>query len=73
MIDVARARGETLRVADGAIEAIPTSQYPQAATRPKNSRLDTKKLREAFELSLPSWQQGVDRMLNEVLVTKEGA
>ena len=71
VIDFARARGETLRIADGAIKAIPTSAYPQAATRPRNSRLDTRKLREAFDLSLPSWQQGVDRMLDEVLVAKE--
>ena len=73
VIDVARARGEALRVADDAIKAIPTSSYPQAATRPKNSRLATRKLREAFDISLPTWQAGVDRMLNEVLVAKEGS
>jgi len=72
VIDFARAHGQTLRVANDAIKAIPTSSYPQAATRPKNSRLDTHKLREAFDISLPTWQAGVDRMLNEVLVAKEG-
>ena len=73
VIGFARAHGVELRVADDAIRAIPSSQYPQAATRPKNSRLDTTKLREAFELTLPPWQQGVDRMLNEVLAATEGA
>ncbi len=73
VIDFARARGEALRVAPEGVNAIRTSAYPQAATRPKNSRLDTKKLREAFDLSLPTWQAGVDRMLNEVLVAKESS
>ncbi|HEY9192348.1 MAG TPA: sugar nucleotide-binding protein, partial [Methyloversatilis sp.] len=37
------------------------------AVRPLNSRLDTRRLREAFGLVLPDWQQGVDRMLAEIL------
>ena len=73
VIDFARARGDAIRVAADAIKAIPTSSYPQAAMRPKNSRLDTRKLREAFDIALPTWQAGVDRMLNEVLAPKEGA
>ena len=32
---------------------IPSSAYPVAATRPHNSRLDTRKLRTAFDLHLP--------------------
>ena len=46
---------------------IPSSAYPVAATRPHNSRLDTRKLRTAFDLRLPPWQAGVDRMLAEIL------
>ena len=46
---------------------IPSSAYPVAATRPHNSRLDTRKLRTAFDLHLPPWQAGVDRMLAEIL------
>ena len=44
-----------------------TSAFPTAATRPHNSRLDTRKLQAAFGLSLPDWQLGVDRMLAETL------
>jgi len=73
VIEFARARGEALRVAPDAIAAIPSSAYPQAATRPMNSRLDTTKLRSAFDVALPAWQQGVDRMLTEVLDRKEAA
>jgi dTDP-4-dehydrorhamnose reductase len=49
------------------IAPVPTSAFPTAATRPLNSRLDTKKLQQTFGLVLPPWQQGVDRMLAEIL------
>jgi dTDP-4-dehydrorhamnose reductase len=70
VIDFAREHGEPIRVAAAAIRAIPSSAYPQAAPRPKNSRLDTAKLRGAFGLALPAWQVGVDRMLSEVLASQ---
>jgi dTDP-4-dehydrorhamnose reductase len=63
----ARAAGVPLKVAPEAVEAIPTSGYPTPARRPLNSCLDTTRLRERFGLTLPDWQQGVDRMLTEVL------
>lgn len=63
----AREAGQDIRVADDAIVPIPTTDYPTPAARPLNSRLDTRRLREAFDLELPHWQQGVDRMLAEIL------
>ncbi len=47
--------------------AVPTSAFPTPATRPLNSRLCTDKIQHAFGLVLPPWQQGVDRMLTEIL------
>lgn len=67
VIEWARARGVPLKVAPEAIEAIGTIAYPTPARRPLNSRLDTGKLRHAFGLTLPHWQQGVDRMLTEII------
>ena len=46
---------------------IPTSAYPTPARRPHNSRLNTHKLQTAFGLHLPPWQDGVRRMLAEIL------
>ncbi|WP_423787285.1 sugar nucleotide-binding protein [Klebsiella michiganensis] len=46
---------------------IPTSDYPTPATRPLNSRLSTARLQQRFGLTLPHWQQGVERMLQEIL------
>jgi dTDP-4-dehydrorhamnose reductase len=51
----------------GEIAPVPTSAFPTPARRPLNSRLSTRKLQQAFGLVLPPWQQGVDRMLREIL------
>lgn len=67
VIEFARAAGHPIRVAAEAIAPIPTSAYQTPAARPKNSRLDTSKLRATFGLTLPHWQTGVDRMLAEIL------
>jgi dTDP-4-dehydrorhamnose reductase len=49
------------------IAPVPTSAFPTPAARPSNSRLCSQKLQQAFGLVLPPWQQGVDRMLEEIL------
>jgi dTDP-4-dehydrorhamnose reductase len=67
VIEFARARGATIKVAPDQILPIPTSDYPTPARRPLNSRLATAKLQERFGLNLPHWQLGVERMLNEIL------
>lgn len=67
VIEYARAAGAPMRVAAERIEPVPTSAYPTAAARPKNSRLDTRKLRETFDFTLPPGQTGVERMLAEIL------
>lgn len=67
VLDLAREYGVELKVAPGAIKPVPTSAFPTAAERPRNSRLNTRKLRTTFGLTLPHWQTGVARMLAEVL------
>ena len=49
------------------LEPVPTRAFPTPATRPLNSRLCTQKLQQTFGLVLPPWQQGVNRMLAEIL------
>ena len=65
VIEWARAQGLPVKVAADAIKPVPTSAYPTAARRPLNSRLATDKLRRSFNLTLPPWQAGVERMLTE--------
>ena len=67
VLDQARQLGVDLKVAPGAIKPVPTSAFPTAAERPRNSRLNTHKLQTTFGLTLPHWQMGVARMLAEVL------
>jgi dTDP-4-dehydrorhamnose reductase len=67
VIEWARTHGQNLRTTADAIEPVPSSAFPTPARRPLNSRLDTRKLRETFDLALPDWQRGVERMLTEVL------
>lgn len=67
VLEAAAARGRPLKVSARDIQAIPTRDYPTPAARPLNSRLDTSRFRRAFGLHLPPWQQGVDRLLAEVL------
>jgi dTDP-4-dehydrorhamnose reductase len=67
VIEAARAAGRPVRVAREAIAAVPSSAFPTPAARPRNSRLLTRKLQQTFDLTLPAWQTGVDRMLAEIL------
>ena len=67
VIEWARARGVAIKVPPQAIQPVATSAYPTPARRPLNSRLDTRKLQTAFNLQLPHWQAGVERMLTEHL------
>ena len=66
---IAQARliqpGLALKVSE--IAPVPTSAFPTPAQRPLNSRLATHKLQDAFGLVLSPWQQGVNRMLAEIL------
>ncbi|WP_339666538.1 dTDP-4-dehydrorhamnose reductase [uncultured Pseudomonas sp.] len=59
-------QGYAIRAVPGAIKPIPTAEYPTPARRPLNSRLDTRKLRDAFDVNLPPWQVGVTRALAEL-------
>jgi dTDP-4-dehydrorhamnose reductase len=61
---------ETSRLAGGsAADVVPIStvEYPTAAKRPANSRLDTSAFTEQFGFALPSWQKGVDDTVRRVL------
>lgn len=49
------------------VAPVPTTAFPTPATRPLNSRLCANKLEQAFGLVMPPWQQGVNRMLAEIL------
>jgi dTDP-4-dehydrorhamnose reductase len=67
VIEWARAQGHPVKVPADAISPVLTSAFPTPAKRPLNSRLSAQKLRDTFGLQPAPWQQGVERMLAEVL------
>lgn len=67
VLETARALQPGLALKAQEVAPVPTSAFPTPARRPLNSRLNTARLRGAFGLNLPHWQQGVRRMLAEIL------
>jgi dTDP-4-dehydrorhamnose reductase len=67
VLNHAQGQGKVLKVAAQQVQAIPSSAYPTLARRPQNSRLNCARLQQAFGLTLPHWQAGVARMLDEIL------
>ena len=56
-----------IKIVANEVAGVTTSAFPTPAQRPHNSRLDCTRLQSVFGLALPPWQQGVDRMLAEIL------
>ncbi len=63
----ARAEGLPLRVAPDSIRPISSSDWPQAARRPANSRLDTDKLQRTFDMPLPPWPDDVRKVVADLI------
>lgn len=61
----AAAQGASIKARE--VLPIATGEWPSAARRPLNSRLDTSRLRRSFGLTLPPWQQGVARAVSDML------
>lgn len=66
VIEQASRLGLPLKTQPERVLPIMTHEYPLPAPRPQNSRLDTRKLRTTFGLTLPSWEFHVKRMLVEL-------
>ena len=66
VLETALGLGWALKAGPDHVGATSTASYPTPAQRPLNSRLDTTHLQQAFDLTMPPWQQGVARMLTEI-------
>lgn len=67
VVETARQLQPELALRVRAIEPVASDAFPTVARRPHNSRLDTTRLQTQLGLRLPHWQQGVRRMLQEIL------
>lgn len=70
VLDYAQQKGTPLKLSPSDIKAVSSSEYPTPAQRPLNSRLNTTKLQETFNIYLPPWQNGVTHMLDEYFERK---
>ncbi len=67
VVDIAEKKNAQLRLRSRGISPVATLEYPSPAQRPLNSRLDTHRFAETFDLCLPPWESGVVSTLNEIL------
>lgn len=58
----AKAKEEGLLHETPSLNAIPTTQYPTPAVRPKNSKLDNTKINQAFGVKANNWQASLFNM-----------
>lgn len=70
VLDYAQQKGTPLKLSPSDIKAVSSSEYPTPAQRPLNSRLNTTKLQQTFNIYLPPWQNGVTHMLDEYFERK---
>lgn len=64
IIEGAGRLGAKLRCAR--VEPVLTGEYPTPAKRPAYSVLDKKKVKETFGVSIPHWQDSLEKALNEL-------
>lgn len=71
VLQEARAMGLQVQVAPERVVPISSADYPVAAPRPLNSRLDCTRIADTFSIHLPFWQIGVRRILQEIALTQK--
>jgi dTDP-4-dehydrorhamnose reductase len=67
IVSLLRRHGVTGLLAPERVQAIASADYPTAAMRPMNSRLDVSKAEDVFGLSLPPWEKGLEDCLRSML------
>ncbi len=66
LVREAGRQGKPLRLSESAILPIPSDEYRTPALRPKNSLLDTGKIRRIFGLEIPSWQSPLKQFVTQL-------
>lgn len=67
IIATARARGAELALCPDGIVPVPSAARPAPAARPRNSRLDTEKIRATFGIVPPAWEDDMERWVTQAV------
>lgn len=67
VVALANQLGFKTKIQAGEIAPIPSEAYPLPASRPKNSRLNTVKIQNVFNLEIPDWSVDVEQVLKQVI------
>jgi dTDP-4-dehydrorhamnose reductase len=59
--------GASLAAGPDRVRPIATGDYPLPAARPRNSRLDTARLRSTFDIDPPDWRVGVAQLVARLM------
>jgi len=54
------------------VNAIPTTQYPTPARRPRFSLLDKSKIKSVFGIEIPQWRESLERCLQRIRSQESG-
>jgi dTDP-4-dehydrorhamnose reductase len=73
VLGAAQAAGRPLRAVPEQVRRVRTADWPTAAQRPLNSRLDTRRFRQTFGLRLPPWQEGAGQVLQHLFRSEDHA
>ncbi|HWA18424.1 MAG TPA: dTDP-4-dehydrorhamnose reductase [Devosia sp.] len=63
VVAAALTKGADLKLTLEDIHPASSAQFPTPAPRPRDSRLDTAKLRARFGFALPTWQSGIEDLV----------
>ena len=66
VLEQAIKNGIALKVMPERVKAITTADYPLPAKRPENSQLDNGLFRSTFGFELPTWQDGINHILQQI-------
>lgn len=64
IFEIAREMGFKLKVRE--VEPVTSGEFVRPAARPHNSRLDSSKVRETFDLVMPSWERSLEEALQRI-------
>lgn len=67
VVEFANQLGIKTNIQAESIQPIPTEAYQLPAPRPKNSKLDTKKIQDVFGLNIPDWTVDVEAVLKQLI------